>query len=180
MSARRPTHMWAPTRPTHMYSSTATGSHEPGHASFRRVPEHPRAVDSTPWAPAGLFDPMDDEQRITDPFPVSGRALTCGDARSANGLLTASASGGRRQSPRSSGLRWPFDSLPDTGTGVAFDAVSVSLCAVFVPVLAVGGERLREVAMSPPDRVRVAPVRLPSVVGASVSRRYVRQPEAAS
>jgi hypothetical protein len=31
------------------------------------------------------------EQRITDPFPPSGRPLTCDDARSANGLLRASA-----------------------------------------------------------------------------------------
>lgn len=28
------------------------------------------------------------EQRITDPFPSSGRALTCGDARPANAVLT--------------------------------------------------------------------------------------------
>ena len=31
------------------------------------------------------------EQRTTDPFPPSGRPLTCDDARSANGLLRASA-----------------------------------------------------------------------------------------
>jgi hypothetical protein len=28
------------------------------------------------------------EQRTTDPFPVSGRALTCGDVRLANAVLT--------------------------------------------------------------------------------------------
>lgn len=31
------------------------------------------------------------EQRITDPFPPSGRPLTCDDATSANDLLRASA-----------------------------------------------------------------------------------------
>ena len=40
---------------------------------------------STAWAP------IRGEQRITDPFPVSGRALTCGDVRLANSLLRASA-----------------------------------------------------------------------------------------
>lgn len=32
--------------------------------------------------------PQQAEQRITDPFPPPGRALTCDDARPANGLLT--------------------------------------------------------------------------------------------
>jgi hypothetical protein len=33
------------------------------------------------------------EQRTTDPFPPSGRALTCGDVRLANGLLRGEGAG---------------------------------------------------------------------------------------
>ena len=82
-----------------------------GEAGRRRWPAW---RDAAPCATAGLVDPMDNEphrckrdelgrggrasmqvsraeQRITDPFPPSGRPLTCDDARLANGLLLASA-----------------------------------------------------------------------------------------
>jgi hypothetical protein len=57
--------------------------------------------DPSPCVAAESVDPMDNgegsghasraEQRTPDPFPPSGRALTCDDARLANSLLRASA-----------------------------------------------------------------------------------------
>ena len=42
----------------------------------------------TSWHPAPSKGPLETGQRMTDPFPPPGMALTCDDARLANGLLT--------------------------------------------------------------------------------------------